>query len=262
MIEFEIKGINITDTFECGQCFRWNRIADNAYEGVAGIHPAQIQQHGDIICIDSPHKDERFWSRYLDSTRDYAKIAQAVSISKEMQIAATSGSGIRILRQDSWETICSFIISQNNNIPRIKGIIERLCEQFGTKLGNHYSFPSPHDILGKDLSAIRAGFREKYLQDAAEKAANGFLNDSEKMDTETLRNHLKQIKGIGDKVADCTLLFAYGRHEVFPQDVWIKRIMAEYLQDKITPEQFGKHAGIAQQYLFHYYRNKRFRKLA
>ncbi|MDD6446716.1 MAG: DNA-3-methyladenine glycosylase 2 family protein, partial [Ruminococcus sp.] len=167
--------------------------------------------------------------------------------------------GIRILSQEPWEALCSFIISQNNNIPRIKGIIDRLCRQYGEPIGdNLYAFPTAERLSRctvDDLAPLRSGFRAKYIVDAATKVATNEINlhEIKKMPVEQARKELMKIKGVGPKVADCTMLYGMGKKECFPMDVWMKRAM-EVLFPNLTPEDFGTNAGIAQQYIFHYSR--------
>ncbi|MBR2877035.1 MAG: DNA-3-methyladenine glycosylase 2 family protein, partial [Clostridia bacterium] len=168
-------------------------------------------------------------------------------------------NGIRILKQDEWETICSFIISQNNNIPRIKKIIENLCETFGEKCGEGYSFPKAETLAKlevEDLDVLRAGFRSKYILDAAQKIASGKvdLEAIKKMDFENAKSELIKIKGVGEKVAQCSLLYGFARMEAFPVDVWVKRIVSELYPEGL-PECINGTQGIAQQYLFHWRRN-------
>ncbi|MDR1101516.1 MAG: DNA-3-methyladenine glycosylase 2 family protein [Clostridiales bacterium] len=266
MAELYIKGIKLDDTFNCGQCFRWNKQEDGSYLGVAGDKPAKVSQEGDCVCIDSPVDNLDFWREYFDADRDYSVIGAQIlnSLPPETDIydvfkkAIEFGGGIRILKQDLWETLCSFIISQNNNIPRIKGIIDRLCRQFGGEIGFGesvcYSFPPPEKIFDVDLSEIRSGFREKYIKNAAVNAMDGILESADSLPSQQARELLKKINGVGDKVADCVLLFAYHRLEIFPQDVWIKRAVSDL---GVQHGAFGEYAGIAQQYLFHYYRNGR-----
>ena len=168
--------------------------------------------------------------------------------------------GIRILHQKPWEALCSFIISQNNNIPRIMGIIDRLCENFGEKKGeNDYAFPSYESLKSltvEDLSPLRAGFRHKYIVDAVQKLCSGEieLEKIKEMPIEEARTELMKIKGVGAKVAECTLLYGFGRKEAFPVDVWVKKIMAEMYPEGL-PECCKNIEGIAQQYLFHWRRN-------
>ena len=170
--------------------------------------------------------------------------------------------GIRILKQEPWEALCSFIISQNNNIPRITGIIDRLCSTWGEKNEKgEYSFPSYEILAGltvEDLAPLKAGFRSKYILDAAQKLKNKEI-DLNKIYSATMdeaREELMKIKGVGKKVADCTLLYGFGRMEAFPVDVWVKRIVEELYPDGL-PECIKGNEGIAQQYLFHWRRNSK-----
>ena len=168
--------------------------------------------------------------------------------------AAKNAPGIRILAQEPWEALCSFIISQNNNIPRIKGIISRLCETFGKKSGESYTFPSAETLAvlePDDLQNLRAGFRAGYIIDGARKVASGEidLEALRNMPIETAREKLMTIRGVGPKVAECTLLYGLHRLEAFPIDTWIKKAMST-LYEGLKPEDFGEYAGIAQQYIF------------
>ena len=188
---------------------------------------------------------------------DYKKILSSYT-DKHLVTAINEFDGIRILRQEPWEALCSFIISQNNNIPRIKGIIERLCDTFGDGEDGKKSFPTA-EVISKlsveDLSSIRAGFRAKYIIDAAQKVVNGEV-DFEKIKSNSIefgREELQKIKGVGAKVAECTLLYGFHKIEAFPVDVWVKRIMAEMYPDGL-PECTKGTEGIAQQYLFHWRR--------
>jgi len=254
MVKFFFPNINLKDTFECGQCFRWE--FDGGYWcGVVSNEYVKVWKDGEYLLIDS-EKSESFWKEYFDF--DYIPQKNLIGVSIR---AYELGKGIRILKQDQWETLISFIISQNNNIPRIKGIISRLCENFGEKIGDYYTFPSAKRLIGKDLSIIRAGFRDKYIQAACEMCYNDFLERITDLSNDELREQLMRIKGVGNKIADCVMLFAYHRLEVFPQDVWIKRIMLEQFKvkekdiDKYVRESFGENAGYVQQYLYHYFRN-------
>jgi len=270
MIKIYFPDINLEDTFDCGQCFRWDKQGER-FVGVVGGEEVSVYKDGDFLCIES-EKDEEFWKGYFgyDSPRPYRGTPLeegGLILQKAMEV----GKGIRILRQEPWETLISFIISQNNNIPRIKGIIKRLCENFGDhpvtlrvpplQGRGIYVFPTPGELTGKDLSIIRAGFREKYILAAAEKCNGSFLQDIEGLPTDELREELMSICGVGPKIADCVMLFSFGRYEVFPKDVWIKRVMLEQFQvqnkdiDGYVEKHFGENAGYIQQYLFHYYRN-------
>lgn len=256
-----IKNFDLAQTLDCGQAFRFRENADGSWCGVAKGKYIELRlKDGDLIIYGSDKKDfEEIWKDYFDLDRDYEGIIKSISVNETIKKAANFGSGIRLLNQDPWEALCSFIISQNNNIPRIKGIIERLCEAFGEKCGNSFTFPEAKTISKlkvEDLSFLRAGFRAKYIIDAAQKVANGEIDlDSIRlMDFDTARNELMKIKGVGPKVADCALLFGLGFIEAFPRDVWIKRAMEEFFGGEL-PECAKSYAGIVQQYIFFYARN-------
>lgn len=256
---------DLTDTFECGQCFRWNAVPDNTYIGVVGKSVIKVKQHGNEFDFDCD--DKELINAYFDFERDYSKLKSVISdMDSHLKKAVSEGGGIRLLRQEPWETLVSFIISANNNIPRIKKIIESLCLNFGEpiKAGNdtYYSFPSAKALSGlsvEDLGVIRSGFRAKYILDAAKKVNEGevLLDKVYAMPTEEAREYLKKIKGVGDKVADCILLFAYQKYDVFPKDVWTKRVLHELYGieeadfNSFVTSHFGELAGFAQQYLFY-----------
>ncbi|MDD4688422.1 MAG: DNA glycosylase [Eubacteriales bacterium] len=254
---------SLEQTFDCGQCFRWDVQEDGSYIGFVGKHIAKINYiNGDIV-IDSNCEDELFWKSYLDIDRDYLQIINDLSADDIMKNAISYGEGIRLLKQDPWETVVSFIISQNNNIPRIKKIIGLLCENFGDKVTfngeTYYSFPTPEQIYNKDLSVIRAGFRDKYILSAASMVVEGIIdfNLVYNMDYDTALEYLKQIKGVGNKVADCVILFAFQKFESFPKDVWIKRTMSQLYNvaeeeiEIFAKQKFKGNCGFAQQYLFY-----------
>ena len=196
----------------------------------------------------------------LFPTKKREKICKKLSRDGSLKKAISAYPGIRILRQDPWEALCSFIISQNNNIPRIKGIIDRLCTALGDDLGDgDFSFPSPERILeagAEGLAPLRAGFRVKYRLDAAEKVANGTVDFDKikKASPEEGAEELKKIKGVGDKVAACALLYGFGKVDALPVDVWVKKILAELYPGGL-PDCTEGVRGIAQQYLFHWRRN-------
>ena len=197
---------------------------------------------------------------YFDLNTDYNAIKKEISeLCPALKDAAESISGIRILRQEPWEALCSFIISQNNNIPRIKGIVSRLCEGFGEKKDGCYSFPSAETLSRlsvEELAPLRAGFRARYILDAAKKVADGevALDAMYELPLEECRKELMKIVGVGAKVAECTLLYGLHRLEAFPVDVWMKKALADSFSG-VTAEGLGRYAGIAQQYIFHYTRN-------
>lgn len=256
----DIDCLNIGLTVDCGQSFRWSVNSDGSFHGIVKNKSVDIiQNENEIIFKNTSMNDfENLWIPYFDLNRDYTKICKSFT-DKYLKIACNQYYGIRILKQDPWEAICSFIISQNNNIPRIKGIISRLCETFGEKINeNDYSFPS-YEVIANldeaDLAPLRAGFRNKYIIDAARKIAANEVS-IEKINTlpiEQAREELMKIKGVGAKVAECSLLYGFGRVEAFPIDVWVKRIMAELYPNGL-PECTKGVEGIAQQYLFHWRR--------
>lgn len=257
----KIKNFNLEDTLDCGQAFRWEKNDKEVFRGVVENKYLEIFQSGDnIIFKNTTEKDFlNFWKDYFDLDTDYEKIKKIITKDSIIKKACTYAGGIKILRQYPWEMICSFIISQNNNIPRIKGIITRLCEAFGTEIKpNIYSFPTAEKIASlklEDLDFLRAGFRAKYILDAAQKVASNQVDIKAiyNMDIEKAREMLKTIKGIGPKVAECILLFGFYRIEAFPIDVWIKRSLEYFYKDGF-PEFSKPYGGIAQQYIFHYIR--------
>lgn len=265
LLVFEkVECFNLERSVFCGQAFRWKKNQEGKFTCVVkGKIITAYQNEGKIIfenVKDEKEKEEII--KYFDLDRDYKKICEKLCSEKNFRTAYEEYEGIRILRQDSWEALCSFIISQNNNIPRIEGIIDRLCRAFGEKIDEeNYSFPSYKRLEGitvEDLAPLRAGFRAKYIVDAVEKLCNGevVLNEIEKMPLDKARQELCKIKGVGAKVAECTLLYGFGRIEAFPVDVWVKRIMQEMYPEGL-PEIFKGNEGIAQQYLFHWRRNQK-----
>lgn len=245
---------------DCGQAFRWKQDENGCWSGVAFSKKLRVSQNADTITFydTTPEVFESVWSDYFDLKRNYKSIVESYT-EENIKTACAKYPGIRILKQDEWEAICSFIISANNNIPRIKGIIERLCENFGEDLDGAYSFPTAQrlsTLTVEDLAPLRAGFRAKYIIDAAQKIASGEVS-IEKIKTLPLNDakaELLKIKGVGEKVAQCALLYGFGRVEAFPVDVWVKRILEELYPDGL-PQCMDGTQGIAQQYLFHWRRN-------
>lgn len=244
-------------SLDCGQAFRWAE-KDGKWHGVAYGKALTVEQKENKLILDCSAEDfESIWKNYFDFDCDYEKIVSSYD-DNYLKTAVSEYSGIRILRQEPWEALCSFIISQNNNIPRIKGIVERLCESFGEGETGKRSFPSAEKLAKltvEDLAPLRAGFRAKYIIDAAQKVASGEV-DFEKINEEPIefgREELQKIKGVGAKVAECTLLYGFHKIEAFPIDVWVRRIMAEMYPDGL-PECTKGTEGIAQQYLFHWRR--------
>lgn len=256
---FDSPCTDISLIFDCGQAFRFDKRADGAWCGVASGKYIEIHQYENSIKIIGADEDDfkNIWYDYFDFSTDYDKILKTFRGDALLENSAAENYGIRVLKQEKWETLCSFIISQNNNIPRIKGIIKRLCENFGEPTGDDFTFPEAEKIAvlsAEELAPLRAGFRNKYILDAAQKVASGEVNLAalEELPTELAAAELMKIKGVGKKVAECVMLFAYGRKDAFPIDVWVKRVMSLYPDG--LPEQVLPYRGVAQQYLFHYIR--------
>ena len=259
--------------FECGQCFRWERLEDGSYTGIAGGKPLILSsRENELIFKNTPRNEfDVFWKRYFDLDTDYLAVKSRLTGDAVLMRAVTYGSGIRILRQDLWECILSFIISANNNIPRIKGIIERFCTLFGTPVDfcgrMFYTFPAAEQLLhvtAKDLGPLKAGYRDKYILDAIYKVNSGEVDLQlvEQAPVDTARAELMKICGVGPKVADCILLFGAGKREAFPVDVWVRKVLNTLYHESLdrksvrqfAENKFGNDAGFAQQYLFYYMR--------
>ena len=247
-------------TFLCGQCFRWSADESGNFTGIVRGRKLTVTQKGETVEIDGvTTTDNKFWNEYFDLNADYNEYIARLSKDETLKKACEASYGIRILKQEPFETLLSFIISQNNNIPRISGIISRFCEKFGEKIAGGCAFPTAESLRGieeGDLSELRAGFRARYIVDAVSKINRGEINFEEidALALDPAREKLKTIVGVGDKVADCVLLFAFHKLSAFPKDVWIKRIMSEYFPSGL-PECTKGIESIAQQYLFDYFRN-------
>lgn len=256
-----ISDFDLAQTLDCGQSFRWEEQENGDFKGVAFDREVTVRiENGDFYIFGAKKEDGSLWSEYFDLDFDYGAVkAELSAFSPVLESAAKYAPGIRILKQESWESLCSFIISQNNNIPRIKGIIKRLCESFGEKTADGgYTFPTAQcmaKLTVEELAPLRSGFRAKYLIDAAQKVASGEveLDAVKNMPIDKARQSLMKIKGVGPKVAECALLYGMHRLECFPMDVWMKRAMSVLLPE-FTVEDLGQYAGIAQQYIFHYSR--------
>lgn len=256
-----ICDLSLKDTLDCGQCFRWKEQPDGSFCGVVRGRLATVYMNGDSLMIGGADENDRaLWADYFDLGLDYAALRDHLAaLHPVMAEAARFAPGIRILRQEPFEALISFIISQNNNIKRIMGIIDRLCESFGEPIGDgNYAFPTAECLAAlsiDDLTPIRAGFRHRYIIDAARKVVDGTveLEQLRTLPYDEARAALMQITGVGIKVADCVLLYGLHRLESFPLDVWMKRAMTA-LFDGMDPSAFGEYAGIAQQYIFHYSR--------
>lgn len=279
-----VADFDIDKIFDCGQCFRFDRVENSKhskeYSGVVYGRFVSFAQDGDTLFIYGSNISDfnNIWLGYLDLERDYSKVASEITSackSPVLSAALDYGNGIRILSQDPFECIISFIISQNNNIPRIKKIIEALCERCGKRIeiceeaeahicrtSSLYGFPDAASIesIGVEgLNDLKTGFRSKYIYDAVLRILDGRLVIDDILaqeDTEKAIDMLCEVKGIGRKVASCALLFGFRKYDAFPIDVWMKRVAEKYFSDieNFSPEIFGRYAGIAQQYLFYYER--------
>ena len=259
----EIKHFVPSQVLDCGQSFRWSGDGEN-YSGIAFGRRLELALESNDLILKNVSFDEfeSIWKNYFDLGRNYGKLRQRYSVDDTLEKAMAFSPGLRLMRQDIWETLVTFILSQNSNIPRIKGMVARLCENFGSVLPcGGYTFPAPKVLAGlsaDDLSALRSGYRADYIIDAAKRASDGRLNFSELqcMPSEDVRKSLMEVHGVGPKVADCVLLYGFGRVERYPLDVWMKRAMADYYPNGF-PEALTDTAGIAQQFLFHYIRTSR-----
>ena len=279
-----VRELDIEKIFDCGQSFRFEKVEasmhSSEFSGVAYGKFVSFAQDADTLYIyGSDLADfENIWRAYLDIDRDYAEVERDILLHSQNQALIASieyGRGIRILAQDPFECVISFIISQNNNIPRIKKIIEALSERCGERIelcdeakkhisGNRtpYTFPTAQALcdLGEEgLFEMKTGFRAKYIYDASCRVANNELSleSVKEKETEIAIEQLCKVKGIGRKVASCALLFGFGKYDAFPIDVWMKRVAAKYFgddADTLSRDTFGDYAGIAQQYLFYYER--------
>ena len=276
-----IKSFDPVHIFECGQCFRWNKEIDGSYTGVFKSNVINVKKENDRVIFKGISQGDlkQECIEYFDLERDYEDIKNKLSkVDDNLKTSIKYGSGIRILNQDLWETLISFIISANNNIPRIKGIIERLSKNYGNKIvwnnKEYYTFPTPEELSKSSISDLRKlglGFRDVRVYETTK-----IINENKKKlqeladekDLNKLREELLKFPGVGPKVADCIMLFSVlKRLEVFPIDVWVRRVMNElYIKNEdetkvnkkelenLAKEKYGNLAGIAQQYLFYWRR--------
>lgn len=271
-----VRDFNPVHVFECGQCFRWYREPDGSYTGVVRGRVANASyMPGRLILDNVTFEDfQQVWYDYFDLDRDYDHIKKAVATDDVMKKAVDFGNGIRLLRQEPWEVLISFIISANNRIPRIMKIVSDLSRLFGDELEyggkKYFSFPDAKrlsDSAPEQIDECRAGYRRRYICQTAKMVAGGFrLEELAGMKAEDAKNALLQLKGVGSKVADCYLLYSGTRYDVFPTDVWVRRVMEQLYFGRaagfgeirqFAAERFGGYAGFAQQYLFYYARENR-----
>lgn len=254
--------LDLAATLLCGQCFRWEEQGDGFFGVVCDRAAFVTHRDGNLVIEPAtpPKEDEEaFWRRYFDLDRDYAALRRKMGAHPVLRQARAFAPGIHILRQPFFETLCSFILSANNNIPRIKGILQRLCVSFGPALEDgHFGFPNAQTLAmqsKEDLAPLRCGYRAGYLLDAAKRVAEGSLQEEAlaACSMEEARRALQTVAGVGPKVAECVLLYGLGRMEAFPVDVWMQRALSEHFPGGF-PEQYRPCAGLAQQYLYHWVR--------
>lgn len=272
-----VKDFRLEHTFDNGQCFRWNREVDGSYTGVAFGKAVNIGCIDGTLILDNATLEDfhGIWKSYLDLDRDYGVIKKELTVKDPaMGQAIGYGGGMRILQQEKWETLISFILSQNNNITRIKKCVESLCAAHGSPVGMYrgkmrYAFPAP-EVLARltpeELDTCKLGYRAKYIVGTAKQIAEdggNTLNSLGEATAEEAYQYLLSLSGVGPKVANCIMLFSMGKYESFPLDVWIKRVMNRVYHieegnlkemQEYAAEHFGGYGGIAQQYLFYYAR--------
>lgn len=287
-----VRDFNIKQTFECGQCFRWEKQEGNRYIGVAHSRVLEVEQiENDIILHNTCEEDfNNIWRNYFDLDRDYKKIKKELSKDETLKLAVDYGYGIRVLNQEPFELVISFIISARNSIPVICSTIKHISEKWGKKIEykgkDYYTFPTK-EVLSKvtvdEVREVGGSFRSKYIVDTSSKINEAALiNAGEiqieetdeflekydleriiKLDDNACHKALQNYMGIGAKVADCIMLFSMGKTSAFPVDIWVKRAMMHFYNanemslPKIRVfgrDRFGELSGFAQQYLFYYAR--------
>ena len=280
-----VDGVNdftLSQILECGQCFHFDKLDEEVYEVVAFGRAVKMEQTDKVLRIygSSMEDYEGIWKLYLDMDNDYGLIKQSViKADGALKTAVDEKSGIHILNQDFFETLISFIVSQNKSIPQIKQCVKNISHRFGDEVIGYngeafYVFPDVqrlHDATEEELRECKVGFRAPYIKNATEAVYSGAVTKEklDELDIAQARELLMTIKGVGEKVANCVLLFGLGRREAFPVDVWMKRIMEQmYFDGKDTKQQdieafavnkFGDLGGYAQQYLFDYARTTLFK---
>ena len=272
----DVKNFNPKHIFECGQCFRWIKQEDDSYTGVAMGKVINVKQEGNKIYLDNTTKEDfdNIWYDYFDLGRDYEEMVNTLKVMDEYLEKATEfGEGIRILKQDGWEMLISFIISANNRIPMIQRAINNLSKNYGTYIGEYkgqkyYAFPTSEQLSKASVEEIRAcstGFRDKYIKSTSQTVNDENIDVLEyrKLPTDQCLKELLKFNGVGPKVADCIALFGMQKYDTFPVDVWVKRVMEEFYVEenlslpkirKFALDKWGDLAGFAQQYLFYYAR--------
>lgn len=258
------EDFNLTKIADSGQCFRMNQRDDGSWSIIAeDRYCVATVDHLDIVTIDCPSDDNGFWKEYFDLNTDYSRFRESADKTDAFLSAAVDcGKGIRILRQDPWEMLITFIISQRKNIPAIKACVEKLCTRWGSEIEKGvYAFPTPEELSKATLSELSdcsLGYRAEYVYLAAKAVSNEEVDLYGLMDLsdEDLLTELLKFKGVGVKVANCVSLFGYYRIAAFPIDVWIDRVQKAYYNGRFPVEKYQGYAGIMQQYIFYYARKE------
>lgn len=257
--------LNIPHTFNVeqiaasGQCFRLTTLPSGGYTAITGQHMVKITSRDTGYFFHCSFDDFRdVWIPFFDLAADYEVYQRAMRGDPFLQEALISGGGIRILHQDLWEMVVTFIISQRNNIPRITQSVEALCQAYGTLLGKVdgqelYSFPTPEQLRGQDLSVAALGYREEYVKGVVACEAE-FWQELWSQDDATAKKMLLGIRGIGEKVANCIMLFGLHRMDSYPRDVWINRLIDDVYHGDFDPTKYAGFAGYVQQLQFYHYR--------
>lgn len=273
----DVKNFELNHIFDCGQCFRWNRLENGNYIGIAFGKVIEVEKKENNIIIYNINQEEfnSVWKEYFDLDRDYEKIKRVLSEDKLLKKSVDFGYGIRILKQEPFEILLSFIISANNRIPMIKRAIENISKKAGEKLEYKneifYAFPSIERLnkfTEQDFEECGVGFRAKYLKDTVGKVYRGEfdLNNISALNDDECHTALQLFMGVGPKVADCIMLFSMGKYTAFPVDVWVKKAMMKfYVAPDVSlkkirdfgRDKFGELSGFAQQYLFYYARENK-----
>ncbi len=266
MFKIQNEEFNIEKIADSGQCFRMNKSEDGSWQIIAGSRLCRAEEYPDdgyltIYCDD---KDNEFWKYYFDLDTDYSYFRKSAdSEDTFLSEAVEYGKGIRILRQDPWEMLITFIISQRKNIPAIKACVEKLCGRWGSRIDKDvFAFPTPSQLSSaslEDLSCCSLGYRAEYVYLAAKAVSSGELDLKrlESYDDESLMDALLALKGVGVKVANCVSLFGFHRIAAFPVDVWIDRVQKEFYEGRFPVEKYEGYAGIMQQYIFYYARKSK-----
>jgi len=278
MIIIKNTDINLNDTITCGQCFRFYKMDDNSFTIVLSDRVINIKQDDKNLIIESNNEDnlEHIINEYFDLNNDYNMINNEILKSdKTLKNNIKLSKGFKILKQNPFEMLISYIISQNNNVKRIMKSVELLSMKYGKKVifknNEYYLFPNFDELKSislEDLKDIGIGFRDIYIINALKLIEDGTINLDKiyTMNTEEALNHLMLIKGVGPKVASCILLFAYKKYDVFPVDTWVIQAMKELYPNikpnqkeiiKFAKEKYGNYSGIALQYMYHTMRNKK-----